>query len=203
MQLPVTVLNASTKRESGKKAQFGNIAAAKVREFFPFFPVGFGARTRPGLSLRALRPGRRRAPAVYYTLTHPRCLRASQAAENVVGRRSRKKKGGGGAPGFQSALCPSLFLSRTPPTLSPRSTHTGRRRHHPHDPRPALHAQDAPRRQRRCAVFFAFCLVPLCARRPPRSPPPPPSGPRLRFRCEQREKQAPHTHPPPLPHTRP
>jgi len=30
MQLPVTVLNAGTKRESGKKAQFGNIAAAKA-----------------------------------------------------------------------------------------------------------------------------------------------------------------------------
>ena len=31
MQLPVTVLNANTKREQGKKAQLGNIAAAKVR----------------------------------------------------------------------------------------------------------------------------------------------------------------------------
>lgn len=30
MQLPVTVLNANTKRETGKKAQFANIAAAKV-----------------------------------------------------------------------------------------------------------------------------------------------------------------------------
>jgi hypothetical protein len=30
MQLPVTVLNANTKREQGKKAQLGNIAAAKV-----------------------------------------------------------------------------------------------------------------------------------------------------------------------------
>ncbi|GLC36676.1 T-complex protein 1 subunit gamma [Pleodorina starrii] len=30
MQLPVTVLNASTKRETGKKAQFANIAAAKA-----------------------------------------------------------------------------------------------------------------------------------------------------------------------------
>ena len=31
MQMPVTVLNANTKRETGKKAQEGNIAAAKVR----------------------------------------------------------------------------------------------------------------------------------------------------------------------------
>jgi hypothetical protein len=31
MQLPVTVLNAGTKREQGKKAQMGNINAAKVR----------------------------------------------------------------------------------------------------------------------------------------------------------------------------
>lgn len=30
MQVPVTVLNANTKRETGKKAQDGNIAAAKV-----------------------------------------------------------------------------------------------------------------------------------------------------------------------------
>jgi hypothetical protein len=30
MQLPVTVLNASTKRDTGKKAQLGNITAAKV-----------------------------------------------------------------------------------------------------------------------------------------------------------------------------
>lgn len=30
MQVPVTVLNASTKREQGRKAQVGNIAAAKV-----------------------------------------------------------------------------------------------------------------------------------------------------------------------------
>jgi hypothetical protein len=30
MQLPVTVLNANTKRETGKKAQFANITAAKV-----------------------------------------------------------------------------------------------------------------------------------------------------------------------------
>jgi hypothetical protein len=32
MNLPVTVLNANTKREQGKKAQLGNIVAAKVRE---------------------------------------------------------------------------------------------------------------------------------------------------------------------------
>jgi hypothetical protein len=31
MQVPVTVLNAGTKREQGKKAQMGNISAAKVR----------------------------------------------------------------------------------------------------------------------------------------------------------------------------
>ena len=30
--LPVHVINAGAKRESGKKAQMGNIAAAKVRE---------------------------------------------------------------------------------------------------------------------------------------------------------------------------
>jgi len=30
MQLPVTVLNANTKREQGRKAQLGNIMAAKV-----------------------------------------------------------------------------------------------------------------------------------------------------------------------------
>ncbi|GFH07458.1 T-complex protein 1 subunit gamma [Haematococcus lacustris] len=30
MQLPVTVLNANTKREQGRKAQLGNIAAAKA-----------------------------------------------------------------------------------------------------------------------------------------------------------------------------
>jgi hypothetical protein len=34
MQLPVTVLNANTKREQGKKAQLGNIAAAKVPSMF-------------------------------------------------------------------------------------------------------------------------------------------------------------------------
>lgn len=33
MQLPVTVLNANTKREQGRKAQMGNIMAAKVRVF--------------------------------------------------------------------------------------------------------------------------------------------------------------------------
>jgi len=33
MQLPVTVLNASTKRDTGKKAQLGNIQAAKVGSF--------------------------------------------------------------------------------------------------------------------------------------------------------------------------
>lgn len=32
MQLPVTVLNANTKRDQGKKAQLGNITAAKVLE---------------------------------------------------------------------------------------------------------------------------------------------------------------------------
>lgn len=31
MQMPVQILNASTKRETGKKAQFANIAAAKAR----------------------------------------------------------------------------------------------------------------------------------------------------------------------------
>lgn len=30
MQMPVTVLNANTKREQGRKAQLGNIAAAKA-----------------------------------------------------------------------------------------------------------------------------------------------------------------------------
>lgn len=30
MQVPMTILNANTKRETGKKAQLGNIAAAKV-----------------------------------------------------------------------------------------------------------------------------------------------------------------------------
>jgi hypothetical protein len=30
MQMPVTVLNANTKREQGKKAQLGNIMAAKA-----------------------------------------------------------------------------------------------------------------------------------------------------------------------------
>jgi len=30
MKMPVTVMKASTKRESGKKAQIGNIMAAKV-----------------------------------------------------------------------------------------------------------------------------------------------------------------------------
>lgn len=34
MQVPVAaVLNANTKRDTGKKAQHGNIAAAKVRVF--------------------------------------------------------------------------------------------------------------------------------------------------------------------------
>ena len=33
MQLPVHVLNANTKRDTGKKAQLGNIAAAKVGMF--------------------------------------------------------------------------------------------------------------------------------------------------------------------------
>jgi hypothetical protein len=48
MQLPVTVLNASTKRESGKKAQFGNIAAAKVRrECSVFLGEGGGALSLP------------------------------------------------------------------------------------------------------------------------------------------------------------
>jgi hypothetical protein len=31
MQAPVTVLQANTKRDTGKKAQLGNIMAAKVR----------------------------------------------------------------------------------------------------------------------------------------------------------------------------
>jgi hypothetical protein len=31
MQAPVTVLQANTKRDSGKKAQYGNIMAGKVR----------------------------------------------------------------------------------------------------------------------------------------------------------------------------
>ena len=30
MQMPVTILNTNTKRETGKKAQFANIAAAKA-----------------------------------------------------------------------------------------------------------------------------------------------------------------------------
>ena len=30
MQMPVTILNANTKREQGRKAQLGNIAAAKA-----------------------------------------------------------------------------------------------------------------------------------------------------------------------------
>ena len=33
MQLPVTVLNTNTKRDTGKKAQLGNIMAAKVGNF--------------------------------------------------------------------------------------------------------------------------------------------------------------------------
>ena len=32
MQAPVAVLTANTKRETGKKAQFGNIMAAKVQD---------------------------------------------------------------------------------------------------------------------------------------------------------------------------
>ena len=36
MQLPVHVLNANTKRDTGKKAQLGNIAAAKVGRFMMF-----------------------------------------------------------------------------------------------------------------------------------------------------------------------
>lgn len=31
MQQPMTVLQTNTKRDTGKKAQFGNIMAAKVR----------------------------------------------------------------------------------------------------------------------------------------------------------------------------
>jgi hypothetical protein len=30
MQMPVTILNTNTKRDQGKKAQLGNITAAKV-----------------------------------------------------------------------------------------------------------------------------------------------------------------------------
>jgi hypothetical protein len=63
MQLPVTVLNASTKRESGKKAQFGNIAAAKVRQcsrecsVFSARRARFRTRARPLAATRARAPG--------------------------------------------------------------------------------------------------------------------------------------------------
>lgn len=33
MQAPVAVINANTKREQGKKAQFGNIMAGKVGRY--------------------------------------------------------------------------------------------------------------------------------------------------------------------------
>ena len=33
MQAPITVLQANTKRDTGKKAQLGNIMAAKVWQF--------------------------------------------------------------------------------------------------------------------------------------------------------------------------
>ena len=36
MMAPVTVINQNTKRETGKKAQLGNIAAAKVRGILLF-----------------------------------------------------------------------------------------------------------------------------------------------------------------------
>jgi hypothetical protein len=39
MQAPVTVLQANTKRDTGKKAQLGNIMAAKVRCPSPSNPV--------------------------------------------------------------------------------------------------------------------------------------------------------------------
>lgn len=51
MQVPVTVLNANTKRETGKKAQEGNIAAAKVC-YVPFLgPLGLHKATDCGLQL--------------------------------------------------------------------------------------------------------------------------------------------------------
>ncbi len=36
MQAPVMVLNQNTKRETGKAAQLGNIAAAKVNNLFQY-----------------------------------------------------------------------------------------------------------------------------------------------------------------------
>jgi hypothetical protein len=49
MQLPMTVLNTSTKRETGKKAQFANIAAAKVRAGSAAW-LGRGTRCVPEVS---------------------------------------------------------------------------------------------------------------------------------------------------------
>lgn len=67
MQLPVTVLNAGTKRESGKKAQFGNIAAAKAsRSGGGRSPPGSKQQQPRATRARSPRPGPARAPALRY-----------------------------------------------------------------------------------------------------------------------------------------
>lgn len=50
-QAPVTVLQATTKRDTGKKAQFGNIMAGKVR--------GMGRGSDSSAAPRCLPPPRR------------------------------------------------------------------------------------------------------------------------------------------------
>lgn len=46
MQAPVTVLQANTKRDTGKKAQYGNIMAGKVRRRCPTASTALAATRR-------------------------------------------------------------------------------------------------------------------------------------------------------------
>jgi hypothetical protein len=69
MQMPVTVLNANTKRETGKKAQEGNIAAAKVGQAQQQLVLWTGGRCRRRCRRRdgscaAVQPHRRRSMLV-------------------------------------------------------------------------------------------------------------------------------------------
>lgn len=95
--LPVHVINASAKRESGKKAQLGNIAAAKVRGCVRR-ERGEGevvAQVRPCWPIDAPRPRHRSSPPfpVTSSLPHPgrrrHCAHHSGPAghaENAAGR---------------------------------------------------------------------------------------------------------------------
>ncbi len=75
MQLPVTVLNANTKREQGKKAQLGNIVAAKVRVLAVAEAPGVAGASGCCVG-RGLTPTRVRAPR--------RALARLQAVADII-----------------------------------------------------------------------------------------------------------------------